>query len=224
MSQIQTATGQEVGAADGCQRTARLIDFKVGRSFVSGALAGPDGMLKFLTDKEIYEKVVCEAVPRARHLLWLATADLKDLYVHKAGGMVPFLEVLSALAARKVEIRLLHAKEPGPAFRRDFDRYPNLARAMERMLCPRVHLKCAVVDGRVAYTGSANLTGAGVGAKSERRRNFESGIITTDPELIEPIMEPFDAIWRGDHCPACERKTFCDEHTDIVSGTGRRRR
>jgi phosphatidylserine/phosphatidylglycerophosphate/cardiolipin synthase-like enzyme len=181
-------------------------------------------MLKFLTDKEIYQKVVCEAVPRARHLLWLATADLKDLYVHKAGGMVPFLEVLSALAARKVEIRLLHAKEPGPAFRKDFDRYPNLARAMERMLCPRVHLKCAVVDGQVAYSGSANLTGAGVGAKSERRRNFESGIITTDPELIEPIMEQFDAIWRGDHCPACERKTFCDEHTDIVSGTGRRRR
>jgi phosphatidylserine/phosphatidylglycerophosphate/cardiolipin synthase-like enzyme len=181
-------------------------------------------MLEFLTDKEIYEKVVCEAVPGARHLLWLATADLKDLYVHSTGKMVPFLKVLSNLASRNVEIRLLHAKEPGPAFRRDFDRYPNLARAMERMLCPRVHLKCAVVDERIAYTGSANLTGAGVGAKSERRRNFESGIITTDPTLIAQIMEQFDAIWRGAHCRDCERKAFCDEHTDIVPSAGRRRR
>jgi phosphatidylserine/phosphatidylglycerophosphate/cardiolipin synthase-like enzyme len=49
---------------------------------------------------------------------------------------------------------------------------------MERILCPRVHLKSLIIDGRFAYVGSANLTGAGMGAKSDRRRNFESGIIT----------------------------------------------
>ena len=31
---------------------------------------------------------------------------------------------------------------------------------MERMLCPRVHFKCVIVDGVKAYFGSANLTGA----------------------------------------------------------------
>ena len=175
-------------------------------------------MLEFVTDREIYEQVVCGAIPRAKRLLWLATADLKDLYVHKPGGMVPFLEVLSDLVNRSVEIRLLHAKEPGPAFRADFDRYPNLSKGLERMLCPRVHLKCVVVDGQYAYTGSANLTGAGVGAKSVRRRNFESGIVTTDPAMIAQIMEQFDAIWRGSHCPECDRKEFCDEHSGILSG------
>jgi len=74
------------------------------------------------------------------------------------------------------------------------------------MLCPRVHLKCAVVDSRWAYTGSANLTGAGVGAKSGRRRNFESGIITTDPAIVDRVMEQFDGIWRGSHCKECDRK------------------
>lgn len=54
----------------------------------------------------------------------------------------------------------------------------NLIDAMERILCPRVHLKSLIIDGRFAYVGSANLTGAGMGAKSDRRRNFESGIIT----------------------------------------------
>jgi phosphatidylserine/phosphatidylglycerophosphate/cardiolipin synthase-like enzyme len=174
-------------------------------------------MLKFVTDREIYEEVVCGAIPKAGRLLWLATADLKDLHVHKQGKMVPFLEILSDLAKRNVEIRLLHAKEPGPAFRRDFDRYRNLSKGLERMLCPRVHLKCAVVDGTWAYTGSANLTGAGVGAKSIHRRNFESGLVTTDPALIDPIMEQFDSIWRGSHCRGCDRKEFCDEHTGILS-------
>jgi len=174
-------------------------------------------MLRFITDREIYEKVICGAIPGAKRLVWLATADLKDLHVPGGRGMVPFLAVLSDLIARNVEIRLLHAKEPGPIFRRDFDRYPNLARGLERMLCPRVHLKCAVVDGRWAYAGSANLTGAGVGAKSDRRRNFESGIVTTDGAIVDRIMEQFDGIWRGSHCQECDRKQFCDEHADILA-------
>ena len=178
-------------------------------------------MLRFVTDREIYEEVLCGAVPKARSQLWLATADLKDLHVHKAGLMVPFLEVLSDLAARNVEIRLLHAKEPGEPFRRDFDRYPNLLTGLERMLWPRVHLKCVIVDGSFAYTGSANLTGAGLGAKSDRRRNFESGIITTDQALIEQVADQFDAIWRGAHCQKCGRKEFCDEHIDILSVPGK---
>jgi len=182
-------------------------------------------MLRFITDREIYEEVVCGAIPKARRMLWLATADLKDLHVHKQGRMVPLLEVLSDLVRRSVEVRLLHAKEPGPVFRRDFDRYPNLSKGLERMLCPRVHLKCAVVDGAYAYAGSANLTGAGIGAKSARRRNFESGVITTDPAIVGQIMEQFDAIWRGSHCPECDRKEFCDEHPEILSGRrGRSRR
>ena len=179
-------------------------------------------MLKFLTDRDMYDEVICGAIPKARHLLWLATADLKDLHVHRRGRMVPFLEILSDLTARNVEVRLLHAKEPGPAFRKDFDRYPNLASGLERMLCPRVHLKCAVVDRCWAYSGSANLTGAGVGAKSTRRRNFESGIITTDPAIVDKIVEQFDRIWRGSHCRECDRKEYCDEHADILS-SGRER-
>lgn len=179
-------------------------------------------MLRFVTDREIYEELVCGAVNKARRQLWLATADLKDLHVHKAGRMVPFLEVLSDLIGRKVEIRLLHAKEPGPAFRKDFDRYPNLLTGLERMLCPRVHLKCVAIDATLVYVGSANLTGAGVGAKSSRRRNFESGIITDDPRIVEAVMEQFDAIWRGSHCAECGRKEYCDEHVDIPSVVGKR--
>jgi phosphatidylserine/phosphatidylglycerophosphate/cardiolipin synthase-like enzyme len=172
--------------------------------------------LEFVTDIEIYEKVICERIPRAKKFLWLATSDLKDLYVDKLGKMVPFLEVLSDLIKRSVEIRLVHAKEPGPAFRKDFDRYKNLIGGMERILCPRVHFKSVVVDGEFAYSGSANLTGAGMGAKGKTRRNFESGFITTDPGLIEKIMGQYDEIWRGGHCKGCGRKRFCADYKDLL--------
>ncbi len=83
------------------------------------------------------------------------------------------------------------------------------------MLCPRAHFKTVVVDGRLAYSGSANLTGAGMGAKGPHRRNFEGGIITTDPALVGPMMEQFDNLWIGSHCGKCGRKEYCTEHGDL---------
>lgn len=58
---------------------------------------------------------------REKHL-WIGTADIKDLYV----GERPLLGVLADLISKGREIRLTHAKEPGPKFREDFDHYPVL--------------------------------------------------------------------------------------------------
>ena len=172
---------------------------------------------EFITDRQIYERVLLEEIPKAQDFLWIGTSDLKDLHVDKKGRMVPFLEILSDLIKRQVSVRLIHAKEPGKAFREDFDKYPNLIDGMERLLCPRVHFKCVIRDGRFAYSGSANLTGAGMGAKSEKRRNFESGIITTDSAMVELIMEQFDTVWMGTHCTDCQRKDYCADFKDILA-------
>lgn len=181
-------------------------------------------MTQFLSNREIYERVVCGIVPQVRERLWIATADIKDMYVEppsrvsrameaRSGGreMVPFLEVLDGMVKRGIEVRLIHAKDPGPNWRDDFDRYPTLWTAMERVLCPRVHFKCIIVDGVKAYFGSANLTGAGMGAKSVRKRNFENGILTDDPALLEPLVEQFDSVWRGAFCRDCGRREHCTD-------------
>lgn len=173
---------------------------------------------KFVTDSEIYQQVILDRIPNAQDFLWIATADLKDLYVKKGKKMVPFLETLATLVNKGVSIRLLHAKEPGEAFQKDFDRYPELLDGMERVCCPRVHFKSVIIDNQFAYSGSANLTGAGMGAKSKKRRNFESGFITTDTSLVQKIMDQFDTIWIGSHCPDCDRKKFCTDHTLLVDG------
>ena len=77
------------------------------------------------------------------------------------------------------------------------------------MLCPRVHFKLMIFDGKSAYIGSANLTGAGIGMKSEGKRNFEAGIFTDEPALVLQAQEHFDAVWRGSMCTACKRKEYC---------------
>ncbi len=173
-------------------------------------------MLEFLTNRDIYEKVICEVIPKATKFVWLGTSDLKDMYVTQNSKMVPFLKVLEDMTRKRIAIRLLHAKEPGPNFRKDFDRYPLLWKNMERACCPRVHFKIVVIDGIWAYTGSANITGAGLGAKSSNRRNFENGFITNEEKLITPIMDQFDSVWNGSQCKACDRKKMCIDKIDAV--------
>lgn len=150
-------------------------------------------------------------VASVKKSLWIGTADIKDLHVKSGNSSEPFLAVLAKLLKHGVEIRLIYAKEPGPAFWEDFDKYPILKTGLERMLCPRVHFKMLIFDFNEAYIGSANLTGAGIGMKSSNRRNFEAGILTDVPELVEAAMEQFDSVWRGAHCPKCGRKQFCSD-------------
>lgn len=165
---------------------------------------------QFITNEQLYKQAI-EPIANATSFVWIGTADIKDLHVHYKGKVQSFLAVLDGLVKKKVEIRLLHAKEPGPNFRKSFDKYPMLWKSIERQLCPRVHFKHIIIDGKLAYAGSANLTGAGLGIKGENTRNFESGFVTTDPKVIESIMNQFDEVWMGKFCKACKRRAFCGD-------------
>ena len=165
---------------------------------------------RILGNQDINSEII-QAVRQARQYIWIGTADIKDMQVKHKGKVVSILSLLNDLLKRNVAIRLLHAKEPGPNFRKSFDKYPRLWDQMERQLCPRVHFKIIVVDGTLAYTGSANLTGAGMGMKSIHRRNFESGLFTDDPAMVETIMNQFDDVWMGLHCKSCGRREYCGD-------------
>lgn len=159
---------------------------------------------KYIQNEQHYKDVLSKA-SSVQESLWIGTADIKDLYV----GDAPFLGILADLVKRGVDVRLIHAKEPGPIFREEFDRYPVLVKRLERELCPRVHFKMMIFDYREAYIGSANLTGAGIGAKGANKRNFEAGILTDDPGILDACTEQFDSVWTGKHCKECLRRDVC---------------
>ena len=161
-------------------------------------------MIQYIQNEQHYKDVLSKAAS-VKESLWIGTADIKDLYFDEK----PFLEVISGLLKRGVEVRLIHAKEPGPIFREEFDRYPILFKNLERVLCPRVHFKMMIFDYREAYIGSANLTGAGIGMKGKNKRNFEAGILTDDFAILDACTEQFDKVWRGAHCKECLRRDVC---------------
>lgn len=165
---------------------------------------------QYISNEQHYTEVISR-IASVHETLWIGTADIKDLYVKQGNDTIPLLGQIAGLLKRGVGVRLIHAKEPGPNFREDFDKYPILASALERVLCPRVHFKIVIFDLETAYIGSANLTGAGIGMKSSLRRNFEAGILTNDPQLVESAINQFDTLWMGSHCAKCGRKEFCGD-------------
>ena len=167
-------------------------------------------MYTYISDTSHFKEVLSRVLS-VKHLLWIGTADIKDLYVDVANEKKPFLSLIAQLIRRGVEVRLIHAKEPGPNFREDFDKYPVLYDRLERVLCPRVHFKMLVFDSKEVYVGSANLTGAGIGMKGEDKRNFEAGILTDYQEIVEKAMNQFDEVWIGKHCKACKRREYCSD-------------
>lgn len=160
--------------------------------------------MKYIQNEDHFKEVLSKA-SKVKEALWIGTADIKDLYV----GDEPFLGVLAELVKKGIDVRLIHAKEPGPVFREEFDRYPVLIKKLQRQLCPRVHFKMVVFDYREVYVGSANLTGAGIGAKGVNKRNFEAGILTDEFEIVDAACEQFDSVWTGKHCKQCLRKEMC---------------
>ncbi len=114
-------------------------------------------MTTYISNTSHYKEVLSR-IPNVKHTLWIGTADIKDLYVEMGNEKKPFLALVAQLIRKGVEVRLIHAKEPGQNFREDFDKYPTLYDRLERVLCPRVHFKIIVFDCKEVYIGSANLT------------------------------------------------------------------
>jgi phosphatidylserine/phosphatidylglycerophosphate/cardiolipin synthase-like enzyme len=171
----------------------------------------PTGTVRLVLDAEHHRRVVLEGILRATTSLDIATADFKAMLIParrgRSGRAASIVEIFRQLADRGVEIRLLHAGTPSAPALRELKK--SLPRNLTIRRCPRLHAKTVIIDTATMYLGSANLTGAGLGAKSERKRNFEWGIWTESPDLIDAILEQFNTLWEGRRCEGCLRKDVC---------------
>lgn len=164
--------------------------------------------MKLFIDEEIFRAVVLDGILEAQDSLRLATATLKNFRIAQGKRRSRSLvSVLVGLQRKGVEVRLLHSGVPSGDFRRELAELDRGAFGMKR--CIRVHFKAVVVDSCRLLSGSANLTGAGVGLKSARRRNYEVAFETDHPETVDRVSDLFDAIWTGAACKTCDRKQVC---------------
>lgn len=165
-----------------------------------------------LANRELYGEVVQRKLAHARESVWIATANVKAMFVDTGSGFRSVLDLFEDLRARGVELRLLHAELPSRPFRAAFERKEALVRGgLCLKICPRVHFKAVVIDRAWAYVGSANLTGAGLGAKSDEKRNFELGFCTEDFDVIDRVTALFEAIWSGAECGRCKLRDVCPD-------------
>jgi phosphatidylserine/phosphatidylglycerophosphate/cardiolipin synthase-like enzyme len=170
-----------------------------------------------------------EAVLGAETSVWIATANLKELMVED-GRAQPgvrrsrrrstyrsILEVLADQARRGVELRILHADRPSGPFREELARHPVLDEGgLALRLCPRNHMKTVIIDGRRLYLGSANWTGAGLGARGATRRNFELGVMTEDTRILDHVQGLYQHLWSGGACAACGLRDRCPGPLDLL--------
>src|SRR5437660_1087978 len=165
-----------------------------------------------LANAELYREVVQRKLAHARESAWIATANVKGMFVDTGSGFRSVVELFDELRRRGVELRLLHAELPSRPFRAAFDRRRALVRGgLQLKICPRVHFKAVIVDGAWAYLGSANLTGAGLGAKADSRRNFELGFCTEDYDTVDRVKALFEAVWSGAECLSCKLRRVCPD-------------
>lgn len=168
---------------------------------------------ELLSGDALYRRVVLEKMTQARESVLIATANVKAMLVElKAGQFRPIADLFAQLSKRGVSVRLLHAELPSRPFREAFDKHERLTSGgMALKICPRVHFKAVLIDGAWLYVGSANLTGAGLGAKHVNGRNFELGLVTEDFDTIDRVSALFDAVWSGAECKTCRLHDLCPD-------------
>ncbi len=172
---------------------------------------------ELLTGRALYQRVLEALVPEATDSVLIATATVKATRVLTRDGRAEsVVRVLARLGEAGVAVRVLHSGVPSGPFLEDLKGVEPGVFEMRR--CPRTHFKAVIVDGAHLVLGSANLTGAGLGAKSPRRRNIEVGLVTDDPALVDEVADLFEAVWSGAMCETCGRRDYCPVPLEVPWG------
>ncbi len=175
----------------------------------SSGLTSSGGDATLVANAEHFHRIVREGILQARTSIDIMTADFKAMLVPEpvTRAAPSIVTHFRRLADRGVEIRLLHAGVPSSSALRELKK--SLPTGLTIRRCARLHAKAVILDCRRMYLGSANLTGAGLGAKSDGRRNFEMGIWTESSSLIDGVLEQFNQLWEGHECSTCQRRDIC---------------
>ena len=172
---------------------------------------------RLITNESHYQEVI-EKICSAKSSVKIMTANFKRFRLKPTGSQggnyndgTPFVKYLMAKAIQGVSIQII-CSMPSSSFRDEWKEFyqqmnPEL---FEYMFCERNHAKVVIIDDRIAYVGSANVTPAGIGQGLFTPGNFEAGIISMNPEVVSSAKTLFSTIWGKAHCDKCHRADMCN--------------
>lgn len=125
----------------------------------------------------------------------------------------PFIRFLMEKAEQGVSVQII-CSSPSKPFMDEYEElYEQLKpKGFKICFCIRNHAKVVIIDDKMAYIGSANITKAGLGQGVMSSGNFEVGILTENPDIIASLNAHFSMIMNGNICNGCHRAMDCVEY------------
>ena len=91
--------GESLPLAPARKRSSATLSPKGGTPLKSPAV--PSSEFIYISNEQHYDQII-ERIKTVKKVLWIGTADIKDLYVKDGRSTMPLLQVLSDLAKRGV--------------------------------------------------------------------------------------------------------------------------
>ena len=152
-------------------------------------------------DYKIFKRLILDQIPTCKKHILIGTFNLQNIRLKLSGNYYPLSQILGRLIEKGVGIYILLQPRAcrSTLIRELSKKYRNYNNFKIRS-CSRVHLKAIILDLEMAYIGSANITGFGLGKRSISKKNFELGFITTEKNVISKVAQNFLDIFNGKYC------------------------
>ena len=178
-----------------------------------GEYKGSSNETRLVLNEDHYQEVI-ERICTAKVSIRIMTANFKRFKLKPTGYQgkdykdgTPFIKYLMAKAVQGVSVQII-CSMPSQSFTEEWKEYYQQMMSpalFEYKFCDRNHSKVVIIDDKIAYVGSANVTPAGLGQGIFTPGNFEACILTSNPQIISSLKAHFAKIMNEDYCPSCHR-------------------
>ena len=166
-----------------------------------------------------YEEVI-ERICAAKSSIKIMTGDFKRFKLKPTAKQgknyndgTPFIKHLMEKTGKGISVQIICSR-PSKSFKEEYEElYEKIKpKNLSIYFCERNHSKVVIVDNKVAYVGSANVTPAGLAQGIMSPGNFEIGILTENHQFISQLNTLFSKIMNGDYCYNCHLANKCIEY------------
>ena len=178
----------------------------------------PASNTRLITENH-YEEVI-ERICAAKSSIRIMTGDFKRFKLKPTSKQgknyndgTPFIKHLMEKAGKGISVQIICSR-PSKSFKEEYDALYEKIRPKNFRIyfCERNHSKVVIVDNKVAYVGSANVTPAGLAQGVMSPGNFEVGLLTENHQFISQLNTLFSKIMNGDYCYNCHLANKCVEY------------